>query len=327
MVLPKATTRKGSKPSATPDRSLYEAGKGNILSHFAGIATPDVSAAVVARALTGTTGTTRLRTRRSLDGLNGDLPPMSDNDLYGKSNDDVHMDSSSLVSTIGDDYSSGTYTNFVGTTDRDMEDALFGTHSGDNNNADEESKELSQKDKLDMWRKERGNNRIPMHPNSKGHAVQQQPLKRPKAAHAMQALASQPKAFDESNQSFESEVSNMFSMDFSPPRHNRSADGAVSSRRSTIEGDPAAAIALVAEDYDKVRPLCPISNAGISFWWCDCAPPGADANAHDACVVRKEEQTEQWLGRQEQELEGNFELQRLVRGQRAVLARYVNRVP
>lgn len=267
MVLPKSTTRKGSKPSATPDRSLYEAGKGHILSHFAGITTPDVSAAVVARAPTDMTGGTRLRTRRSLDGLNGDLPPpMSDSDLYGKSSDDVHMDSSSLVSTIGDDYSSGNYTNFVGTTDRDMEEALFGTHStGDNNNNnrdddEDEGKELSQKDKLDMWRrsKER-NNRIPMHPNSKGHAVQQQPPKRPKAAHAQQ-LASKAApvpnntrpGFDESNQTFESEASHMFTMDFSPPRHNRSAGGAISSRRSTIEVDPSVASALTSEDYDKV---------------------------------------------------------------------------
>lgn len=271
MVLPKATAPRkgGSKPSATPDRpSLYEAGKGHILSHFAGIATPDVSAAaVVARAPTGTTGGggTRLRTRRSLDGLNGDLPPLSESDLYGKS--DVLMDSNSLVSTINDDYSSVNYTNFVGTTDRDMEDALFGTHSTGDNNDEDEGKELSQKDKLDMWRrsKERGgasagNNRIPMHPNSKGHAVQQQPPKRPKSVHVQPKPAApiNRPAFDESNQSFESEASQqMFTMDFSPPRHNRSAPGGdISSRRSTIEVDPsAAAIALASDDYDKVRPI------------------------------------------------------------------------
>lgn len=264
MVLPTAAHKATKLPSvaATPDRSLYEAGNGHILSHFADIATPadnnnsnnNRNDPRHARALGA--GAARARARRSLDGLNGDAPSAAS----GRT-DDVHMDDSNR-NTATKDYS------YVGATDRDMEDALFGAN---NNNNSSEHELLSQQEKLEQWRRNKdrasgtaaAGHRIAAHAGAKASlSVQQQPLKRPKAAHASKMQQHSPPrkpsaasvsttastAFAESNQSHESDqpTAQMFSMDFSPPRRSRS------SRRATVEVDPSTAAALTSSSSDKV---------------------------------------------------------------------------
>lgn len=177
------------------------------------------------------------------------------------------MASSSLVSsaqtasstTFPDDITSN---NYRGGTDHDMEDALFGTPSVNENNNDEEEerRELSRQEQLEAWRRQKEEaaaqgTRIPTSSGSK--APQQQ---RPKAAHSKQQLASASntsRGLDEgsNNQSHDGEPSastssssQMFTMDFSPPRRNRSN----ASRRPTLEADVTRLGSLGGDANDKV---------------------------------------------------------------------------
>lgn len=220
MVLP--TTRKGEAAATTPDRSRYEAGKGHVLSHFAELATPSAAAQSKDAQRGG-----RAAARRSLDNnLVAGFPPTADNFGYS-----VRSSSSSA------------------TADRDMEDALFGTRAGGGNNEDNlsDGQELSQQQKLDRWRLEKGSNRAAA--LGDGKSAQQQPPKRPKAAHYESG----------GNQAADGDRA-MFPMDFSPPRRSSSAS---SSRRSTVELDATTAL---SSDFDKVGPTLLLLS---SPWRCD----------------------------------------------------------
>lgn len=182
-------------PPTTPDHSRYEAGKGHVLSHFAELATPSAPALDAHNARVAA-----MRTRRNLDAVAADLPTGSAGSFSDSFNVDTH-------------------------SDRDMEDALFGTRRSDSNNDDE----LSRQALLDRWRLEK-------------QSVGKQPPKRSKPSPPHTGGSA-------SNQRTDSDRS-MFRMDFSPPsRRNRSAS---SSRRSTVELDAAATRS--SEDGDKVRP-------------------------------------------------------------------------
>ncbi|KAF1320175.1 hypothetical protein FI667_g12619, partial [Globisporangium splendens] len=282
MVLPTAQ-RPSHAGAATSGRgSLYEAGNGHILSHFAELATPDVRHAAANRANgsdvprrgngaggrggSGANATQKPRTRRSLDGANSANGYRA---LPGKA------DASSALAAFAEDVTMDN--NYRGGTDHDMEDALFGAPAESSNNNDEvdnngQEKLVSRQEKLDAWRrqKEEGGNRSM--PSSGSKAVQQQRPKDAKQQPLARRVFSSGRDADgdgsANNQSNDGESSGqMFTMDFSPPRHNRSNK----SRQPTLEADSVASLGVDSSDKRKQNESSSSEGGGNQKSWKDAS--------------------------------------------------------